>query len=205
MKYKSILIAFIISFILIGCTTNKNLSIQEQIELNKNSKASKTHIFENRTKLEVLEALRKVLLYSDGDDFKVTYFEDKIKIERRTFFYYLLNYDTMDFLIDIDTKESGNNIILTSSASYNTSVAIGSSSYKIIDSISFYNLFYERIEYVLNINNSNNPYKWQTCDEAKKILADKEDLPAIQNLFPLCAFSDDLTPDEYNSKQKSLK
>ncbi|WP_418186761.1 hypothetical protein [Aliarcobacter lanthieri] len=197
---KKYLFISIILFIFSGCTnTNNNLTIQEQIELNKNSEKSKTHLFENRTKIEVLEALKKVLLYSDGDDFKVTYFEDKVIIKRFTFIYYVFGFENTIYNIEIKVQEKDNNIIFTSSASASTG-GIPAGVTINIESPLFYDFLYNRIEYVLNMDNPRNPYKWVTCDEEIEKIAKKYTRVQAAELAPLCSLANDSTPEEYIKK-----
>ena len=159
-----------ISFLLImfvfitGCGSTNHLTIAEQIAKNEKEKEMSKYFFNDVNKIQVAGAIEKVLRLSDGNDYSISYQESKIDVKRTSVIYLVFYAGIKNDRWEIFLEEKNNGVYVSIKTYVSSQEMVAVFPEREIVKGDLYNLFFNRIEYILGRNT-----KWQSCEEVEKL------------------------------------
>lgn len=170
----------------VGCAQKKPLTPEEIAAERERQIAATTRIYEGKTPEEVLLAAATVFRLAD-DDYTVSHSQNSIQAKRGWyhFFTLALSSGTDDWIVTA-TEEANGTKVVTQCVHEMIQMRVGPQT---VTNEGLYNLFYQRLEYLMGINQ-----EWLTCKEAKKKYPNG--FTEVKYFFdPLCTVATDRTPD----------
>lgn len=167
------------SLILYGCAVNPQNKTLAELDASylSNTKAS-TRTYKDKTPLQIRDAAFKVITLLDPDDIKFDVKDGSLMATRFNTYYavFFVGAGRDWYSVDIEKDGRGSNvrfgfcgelnnglIVQPIPESFKSNISVGAH-----NSINDYNLFFDRLDYFLGLNPT-----WETCEMAKKKLADK--------------------------------
>ncbi|WP_302551822.1 lipoprotein [uncultured Bilophila sp.] len=200
------LVVMIVSLGITGCSQKKPLTPQEIAAERERQIQMTTRIYEGKTPEEVLLAADRVFRLAD-DDYVISHQGNMIQAKRNWFIYAVLAIatGTDTWIVQTSPVEKGTQVIAIHSGqsqsmtpsptvNFNGSMGMGMTSMPTLTNMTtspaIYQLFFSRLDYLLNKN-----INWLTCKEANKLFQDG-------TLDPFCTVANDRTPDGKTAIQR---
>lgn len=193
MKKLLFLVLVLLISIVVGCAQKKPLTPEEIAAERERQIAATTRMYEGKTPEEVLLAAARVFRLAD-DDYSVSHLQNSIQAKRSWyhFFALALSSGTDDWTVTATEEGNGTKVVTQCIHEFIQS-RLGK---QVITNEGLYNLFYQRLEYLMGINQ-----EWLTCKEAKAKYPNGF-IEARYFFEPLCTVATDRTPDGKSAAER---